>query len=86
MQETKITLDNPILPKPDMDSLYLVDWNKVTSVNELMKIIASLGVSFSPHHPGWNMIKHLMDYDNPVNQNPEPKKESIELPKLKSLK
>jgi hypothetical protein len=51
-----------------------------------MKIIASLGVSFSPHHPGWNMIKHLMDYDNPVNQNPEPKKESIELPKLKSLK
>lgn len=87
MEETKITLQQE-LPTPEMDALYLVDWSKVTSVNELMQIIASLGVSFSPHHPGWNMIKHLMDYTNPIkpNQPQQPKQESIQLPKLKSLK
>lgn len=88
MQEQKATLDlNPPLPQPDMNSLYFVDWDKIKSVNELMLIIASLGISFSPHHPAWNSIKHLVDYTNPVNpQVPQqPKQMDMKLPKLKTV-
>jgi hypothetical protein len=77
-----------------MNSLYFIDWPNVTSVNDLFLIIASMGLSFSPHHPGWDNIKHLMDYSNPValpQQQPTqkaeaPKFEKMELPKLKTVK
>lgn len=85
-QKTKISL-NIETPEADPTALYLVDWEKVNSVNELMVIIASLGISFSPHHPSWHRIKHLMDYSNPVKQQAQtpPEKKELKLPKLKTL-
>ncbi len=89
MQEQKTTISlNIETPEADANSLYLIDWSKVTDINDLFIIIASLGVSFSPLHPSWTRIKHLMDYENPV-PNPQmqgkPEKKEIKLPKLKSL-
>jgi hypothetical protein len=85
MKETIISLQQE-LPTPDNNSLYFIDWTKVKDVNELFLIIASMGISFSPLHPAWNNIKHLMDYNNPINPNPQPQPKEIGLPKLKTIK
>jgi len=84
METGTITLQQE-LPTPDKNALYLIDWEKVKTPNDLMLIVASLGMSFSPHHPAWEMIKGFVDYTNPVNPNPQPKKEELKMPKLKTL-
>ena len=95
MQTVKSTLSlEKEAPKPDMNSLYFIDWEKVTNVNDLMVIIASMGISFSPHHPAWDRISGFVDYSNPIQlpQQPQqiqkaetPKFEKMDLPKLKTI-
>ena len=90
MQTVKSTLSlEKEAPKPDMNSLYFIDWEKVTNVNDLMVIIASMGISFSPHHPAWDRISGFVDYSNPIPlpQQPQqtPKFEKMDLPKLKTI-
>jgi hypothetical protein len=69
--------------KVDKDALYFIDWQKVKSVNDLMIIIASMGISFSPYHPAWDRIKAFVDYSNPMPLPNQPKAEPINLPKIK---
>lgn len=80
-EQTTISLEQN-LPTPDMNSLYLIDWEKVKTPNDLMLIVASLGISFSPHHPAWEMIKSFIDYSNPINPNPQ----GVKLPEMKEMK
>jgi hypothetical protein len=72
------------------DALYLVDFSKMNGVEDLVLIFASMGLSFSGHHPHFETIKHLLDLTNPVMTNqpapPQPKAEDLKLPKLKQLK
>ena len=72
------------------DALYLVDFSKMNGVEDLVLIFASMGLSFSGHHPHFETIKHLLDLTNPVMPNqpapPQPKAEDLKLPKLKQLK
>ncbi len=72
------------------DALYLVNWEALRGVEDLVLIFASMGLSFSGHHPHFETIKHLLDLTNPVMPNgptpPQPKAESLKLPKLKTLK
>ncbi len=84
METGTITLQQE-LPTPDKNCLYLIDWDKVKTPNDLMLIVASLGISFSPLHPAWDMIKGFIDYSNPVNPNPQPQKQELKMPKLKTL-
>ena len=84
MEQTTITLQQN-LPEVDKNALYLIDWEKVKTPNDLMLIVASLGISFSPLHPAWEMIKGFIDYNNPVNSNPQPQKQQLKLPKLKTV-
>lgn len=89
MEQTTISLQQPT-QEVDMNALYLIDWEKVKTPNDLMLIVASLGISFSPHHPAWEMIKGFIDYANPVKPNvPQkqemPKAKELKLPKLKTL-
>ena len=89
MEAIKTTISlNQELPQADPNSLYLIDWAKVTDINDLFVIIASLGVSFSPLHPAWDRIKHLIDYANAI-PNPQmasaPEKKPIKLPKIKGI-
>lgn len=69
--------------KVDKEALYLIDWQKVSNVNDLLLIIASLGVSFSPTHPAWEQIKYLADLDRPIKQGSVQPKLDLKLPKLK---
>jgi hypothetical protein len=72
------------------DALYLVDFSKMNGVEDLVLIFASMGLSFSGHHPHFETIKHLLDLTSPVMTNqpapPQPKAEDLKLPKLKQLK
>lgn len=82
MEKNTISLAQEV----DMNALYFIDWQKVSSVNDLVLIIASLGVSFSPHHPAWEQIKHLADLSNPIKAGqPQATPKEIKLPKLKQL-
>lgn len=85
MQTTKTTLSlQQDLPEADKNSLYFINWEKVNNVNDLMVIIASMGISFSPYHPAWDRIKGFVDYSNPIPlPNQQPKTEPINLPKIK---
>lgn len=86
MSETTTTLAGTEVNK---DALYLVDFTKMSGVEDLVLIFASMGLSFSGHHPQFENIKHLLDLSNPVVPNggipPQPKAEGTKLPKLKQL-
>jgi hypothetical protein len=71
----------------DENSVYLVDFSKIQSVNDLVIILASVGFSFSPRHPQFETIKQFLALDNPIalQQPQQPKEEEIKLPKLKKL-
>jgi hypothetical protein len=90
MLETKTTLAGTEVNK---NALYLVDFTKMSGVEDLVLIFASMGLSFSGTHPQFENIKHLLDLGNPININKMPheqefhptEKKELKLPKLKSL-
>jgi len=86
MKEQKANLDGT--PVIDKDSLYLVDFSKCQSVNDLVTILSVVGFQFSPSHPGFPYIQQFLALDKPIPMRPQPQAEAkdLKLPKLKSLK
>lgn len=86
MSETTTTLAGTEINK---DALYLVDFAKMSGVEDLVLIFASMGLSFSGTHPHFDNIKHLLDLSNPIVPNggipQQPTKTELKLPKLKQL-
>jgi len=83
----KGTLDGT--PEVNPNALYLVDFTKITSVNDLVLILASMGISFSAQHPHFEQVKPFLNLANPIipQQNiVQPEGKEIKLPKLKSIK
>ena len=75
----------------DTDAVYLVDFSKMKSIEDLITILASIGFSFSPMHPQFENIKEFLALDKPIKiGNPQTVKEAqgapIKLPKLKAVK
>ena len=72
------------------DALYLVDFGRLSSVEDLVLLFACLGLSFSPTHPHFDKIKKFLDLENPVipnNFQPKvPNETQMRLPKLKQVK
>jgi hypothetical protein len=89
MKVEKGTLDFGSKPTQQVDenALYLIDFTKITSVNDLVLILASIGFSFSSRHPHFEQIKGFLNLDNPIpsNQPVAPKQEEMKLPKLKKI-
>lgn len=87
MSETQFTLKSTE-KEIDKDAVYLIDFSKIESVNDLVVILASMGISFSPYHPNWEAVKKFANLDNPVKvgQPIVPEKKEMILPKLKTLK
>jgi hypothetical protein len=88
MPVTTITNENT-QPEINKDALFLVDFSKMNGIEDLVLIFASMGLSFSGHHPHFETIKHLLDLDNPVIPNnpipQQPKSQELKLPKLKRV-
>jgi hypothetical protein len=87
MSETKTTLAGSE-KELDMESLYLIDFSKITSVNDLVMILSSIGFTFSPYHPYFEQLKPFLNLDTPIpNQRPiQPELKEVKLPKLKPIK
>jgi len=87
MSQTTTTLAGTEVNK---DALYLVDFNKLSSVEDLVLLFACLGLSFSGHHPHFETIRKFLDLNNPIKPNQplpqQPKAEDLKLPKLKPVK
>jgi hypothetical protein len=87
MSETTTTLAGTEVNK---DALYLVDFNKLSSVEDLVLLFACLGLSFSGYHPHFDKIKPFLDLSNPIQPTQplpqQPKAEDLKLPKLKAIK
>ena len=89
MSETKITLGADMQGeiKADKDSLYMVDFNKVRTPQDLITIFACIGFTFSGAHPHIEMLLQYLDLNNPIPvPNQQPEKKSFDLPKLKPVK
>lgn len=52
--------------KPELDKAYMIDWTKLTSVNDLVLILQMLGIAFPGNHPGISEIKQFLDFNNPI--------------------
>jgi F420-dependent methylenetetrahydromethanopterin dehydrogenase len=85
MEQTTISLAGTET-KIDPNSIYMVDWSKMQSVNDMVLILASMAIAFPGSHPNIEGIKHLLNLQQPIPQNPQPEAKEIKLPKLKSIK
>jgi hypothetical protein len=90
MDAIKANLDGTVRqPEVDMNSLYLVDFSKCQSVNDLMTILSVVGFQFSPSHPGFQYIQQFLALDKPMPMHPQmaqPEQKKMTLPKLKKVK
>jgi hypothetical protein len=48
------------------DSMYLVDFSKLNSVQDLITVFAAMGVSFHKSHPHIELVKPFLAIDNPI--------------------
>jgi hypothetical protein len=69
----------------DENAVYMVDWSKMQSVNDMILILASMAIGFPGNHPNIQQLKPFLNLQNPIRQQ-TPEQKSVELPKLKSFK
>jgi hypothetical protein len=70
----------------DENSIYMVDWSKMTSVNDMILILASMAIGFPGNHPNIQQLKPFLNLQNPIPAQRQPQPTSVELPKLKKIK
>lgn len=91
-KETQTTLASSMngeVPQFDPNAAYLVDFSKLTSVNDLVTILSCMGFTFHGSHPYIDNVKPFLNLENPIypgDTKPAPKKTSLDLPKLKPVK
>ena len=68
----------------DENAVYMVDWTKMTSVNDMVLILASMAIGFPGNHPNIQQLKQFLNLENPIKQQPQVKE--VSLPKLKTIK
>lgn len=87
MEETTISLAGTE-KQVDPNAAYLIDFSKLTSVNDLVLILSCMGFTFVGSHPYIDQIKQFLNLDNPIypgGQMPAPKSAELQLPKLKKV-
>jgi len=89
MDTIKANLDGTI--SIQQDAVYLVDFSRMQRVEDLITILAAVGFSFSPGHPQFQNIQHLLDLSRPIKignpqQAGQAQEKKLQLPKLKSIK
>lgn len=70
----------------DENAVYMVDWSKMTSVNDMILILASMAIGFPGNHPNIEQLKPFLNLQSPIKREPQPESKSVALPKLKTLK
>lgn len=70
----------------DENAVYMVDWSKMTSVNDMILILASMAIGFPGNHPNIEQLKPFLNLETPIKREPQPEAKSVALPKLKKIK
>lgn len=53
-------------PNPNEEIFYFVDFSKLKNVNDLMKVLASMGFGVSNKNPYFPEIEEFLDLNRPV--------------------
>lgn len=84
--------DNSSVKEIDSNSVYIVDFTKLNSVNDLILILSGLGIGFPGNHPLIENLKPFLNLDNPIpqqglqkTQQPHPEPKDLKLPKIKKV-
>ena len=85
MEQTTFTLDG-VQPQIDANAVYMVDWSKMTSVNDMILILASMAIGFPGNHPNIQALKPFLNLQNPIKKQSQLDAKSVALPKLKKIK
>lgn len=87
METIKGNLDGtPVTPEINENAQYFVDFSKLTKIEELILILAAMGINFNPKHPYFESIKHLLNLEQPVIIGQPAEQKELKLPTLKPLK
>ena len=67
MIEVKSSL-NSLSDKADVKEgyMYMIDFSKLTSVTDLILILASMGIVFPYDHPNINQLGKFLNLNNPI--------------------
>jgi hypothetical protein len=68
----------------DENAVYMVDWSKMQSVNDMILILASMAIGFPGNHPNIEQLKPFLNLETPIKR--EPQQKEVALPKLKGIK
>lgn len=62
------SLDLPKIKRIDENEeiFYFVDFTKMKSVNDLVKVLATMGFGISDKNPHYESVKEFLDLDKPV--------------------
>jgi len=58
----------------DPNAFYLIDFDKVETLDDMKRIFAAIGFNFVGNHPRIALVADLVDRDNPIYP-PQPKNE-----------
>jgi hypothetical protein len=67
------------------EAFYLLDYSKISSVDDIKAILEAVAFNFVGNHPRINTVKHLLDLNNPLLPPPQFEVET-DLSKLDELK
>ena len=86
MEDTTFELKETVEGEHIQDAFYAVDFSKLQSVNDLVLLLAAMGITFHSSHPHFNSVKKFLALDNPIippGFEKLPKEVPLDLPKLK---
>jgi hypothetical protein len=50
----------------DPNAFYLIDFDKVTTLDEMKRLFAAIGFNFVGNHPRIHLVADLLDRNNPI--------------------
>lgn len=65
LKSEDVTSQKQVLP----NSAYPVKWSNLKNVNDLIFVLACLGVAFPSNHPQIEDLKQFLDLDKPIPTN-----------------
>ena len=68
----------------DPNGFYLIDYNKITNVDDIKRILEAIGFNFVGNHPRITLVADLLDRNNPIYP-PQPLEVETDLSKLDEL-
>jgi len=73
----------------DKNKLYLIDFSKLNSVNDLVLILAAMSIAFPGDHPHIEALRPFLNIENAMDipgRVAKPQPTEFNLPKLKQVK